>query len=91
VSRVPVHETRGPSLNAGGVSAAVAESMPDRLLTDAEVGELLHVPASWVGEAARRGEIPHLMIGRYRRFVWDEVRAWLESQKAGPRAGRSAP
>jgi excisionase family DNA binding protein len=89
VSAEPVHETEGASLNGDGRAESVAEVVPDRLLTDAEVGELLHVPATWIGEAARRGEIPHVMIGRYRRFVWEDVLAWVERQKVGPRGSRS--
>jgi excisionase family DNA binding protein len=59
------------------------ESPPDRLLTDAEAAELLAVPKSWVGEAARAGRLPHVMLGRYRRFDRADLLAWLEENKAG--------
>ena len=42
--------------------------MNDRLLTAKEVAELLAVPESWVREATREGRIPHLKLGRYRRY-----------------------
>ena len=58
-------------------------SLPDRLLTDAEAAELLAVPKSWVGEAARRGELPHIKLGRYRRYDRGELLEWVERQKAG--------
>jgi excisionase family DNA binding protein len=61
------------------------EVAPDRLLTDAEAAELLAVPKSWVGEAARAGRLPHLMLGRYRRFDRADLLAWLEEQKGDRR------
>jgi excisionase family DNA binding protein len=59
------------------------ESLPDRLLDDAGAAELLNVPKSWVGEAARQGRLPCIMLGRYRRFDRADLLAWLEEQKAG--------
>jgi excisionase family DNA binding protein len=59
------------------------EVAPDRLLTDAEAAELLAVPKSWVGEAARAGRLPHMMLGRYRRFDRADLLAWREEQKTG--------
>ena len=61
------------------------ESPPDRLLTDAEAAELLNVPRSWIGEAARAGRLPHVMLGRYRRFDRADLLAWLEANKTGRR------
>jgi excisionase family DNA binding protein len=58
-------------------------SLPDRLLTDAELAELLAVPVSWVGESARAGQLPHIRLGRYRRFLLADVLAWLEENKTG--------
>jgi len=65
-----------------------AEVLPDRLLTDAEAAELLNVPKSWVGEAARHRRLPCIMLGRYRRFDPAELRAWLAEQKATRSASR---
>lgn len=53
--------------------------MTDRLLDAAEVAELLHVPVSWVRESTRSGAMPHVELGRYRRYRLAEVEAWLES------------
>ena len=55
----------------------------DRLLDDAGAAELLNVPKSWVGEAARQGRLPHIKLGRYRRFVRTDLLMWLEEQKGG--------
>jgi excisionase family DNA binding protein len=49
----------------------------DRLLTAKEVAELLAVPESWVREATREGRIPHLRLGRYRRYQPAAIDAWL--------------
>lgn len=56
-----------------------------RLLTATEVADLLAVPESWVREATRAGRVPHLTLGRYRRYSRPAIAAWLEQQQAGPR------
>lgn len=55
------------------------------LLTAAEVGELLKVPTSWVYAEARAGRIPHITIGRYRRFSLESIEDWAKSRERGPR------
>jgi len=56
----------------------------ERLLIAREVAELLAVPESWVREATREGRLPHLALGRYRRYSREAIEAWLEEQRAGP-------
>jgi excisionase family DNA binding protein len=56
--------------------------MSERLLTASEVAEILAVPVSWVREASRDGRLPHLCLGRYRRYQRHEIEQWLEHQKA---------
>jgi excisionase family DNA binding protein len=58
--------------------------MSERLLTADEVAELLALPESWVREATRENRIPHLTLGRYRRYSRAAIEAWLASQQAGP-------
>jgi len=67
--------------------------MSERLLTAAEVAELLSVPESWVREATREERLPYLALGRYRRYSREAIEAWLEGQRGGPpaRGGRSRP
>jgi excisionase family DNA binding protein len=43
----------------------------------------LGVLPSWVSKAARADRIPHIRVGRYRRFRWQEIEAWLEGQRRG--------
>jgi excisionase family DNA binding protein len=55
----------------------------ERLLTAAEVAELLAVPTSWVREHTRNGHLPHVVLGRYRRYRLDSVLAYIEEQEHG--------
>lgn len=55
----------------------------ERLETAAEIAKLLNVPESWVREHTRGGLIPHVTLGRYKRYVRADVVTWLEAQKAG--------
>jgi excisionase family DNA binding protein len=57
--------------------------MTDRLLDAKDVAERLSVPVGWVREHTRSGAIPCVELGRYRRYSWPDVEAWLESLKAG--------
>jgi excisionase family DNA binding protein len=59
--------------------------MNDRLLVASEVAELLAVQESWVREATRDGRLPHLRLGRYRRYRLDDIERWLADQQAGGR------
>ena len=58
--------------------------MSERLLTAGEVAELLAVPESWVREATREGRLPHVCLGRYRRYERAAIERWLTEQRAGP-------
>jgi hypothetical protein len=55
----------------------------ERLLDAAEVAERLHVPISWVRAETRAGRMPHHPLGRYKRYDWDAILDWLETQRAG--------
>jgi excisionase family DNA binding protein len=48
------------------------------LLTAEQVGELLGVPKSWVYEQSRRGRIPTVTLGRYRRYRREAIERWIE-------------
>jgi predicted DNA-binding transcriptional regulator AlpA len=60
------------------------------ILTPAQVAERLHVKPTWVYEQTRKrmdvrsgDPFPHIKMGRYLRFDWKDVEAWLERQKRG--------
>jgi excisionase family DNA binding protein len=54
-----------------------------KLLTAEELAAHLGVQPSWVNKAARANRLPHVRIGRYRRFRWPDIEAWLEHQRRG--------
>jgi excisionase family DNA binding protein len=61
--------------------------MTERLLTAAEVADLLGVPKTWVYEQSRAGRIPTVTLGRYRRYRREAIEQWLEDlEKRGQRA-----
>ncbi len=62
--------------------------MTGSLLTAAQVAQLLEVPTSWVYEQSRRGTIPTVTLGRYRRYRRDAIEAWLEELEEVNRRGR---
>ena len=61
----------------------------DRLLTADELAERLGMKTEWVWAQARAGRIPHVRLGRYRRFRESAVEEWLRELETGG-SGRSA-
>jgi excisionase family DNA binding protein len=55
----------------------------NRLMTAEEVAAMLGVPKSWVYSASRRGELPTVTLGRYRRYRAEAVEKWIEEQESG--------
>jgi excisionase family DNA binding protein len=52
-------------------------------LRDADhVARRLGVPKTWVYGAARRGELPSVRCGRYRRFDDRDIDRYIEEQRA---------
>ncbi len=52
----------------------------DRLLSADEVATRLGLKPSWVAQAARDNRIPHVRLGKYVRFRWTDVEAWLDEE-----------
>jgi excisionase family DNA binding protein len=85
--------TGGASSNRGfDVPPGSSGTQPrgERLLSAAEVAELLSVPVTWVREATRAGRLPHVRLGRYARYERDQVLDWVTQQRSG-RARTSTP
>ena len=61
----------------------------ERLLTADELAERLGMKTEWVWSQARAGRIPHVRLGRYRRFRESAVEAWLQELEIGG-SGRPA-
>jgi excisionase family DNA binding protein len=53
--------------------------MNQSLVTAQEVADLLGVPVSWVYEQSRRGSIPTVTLGRYRRYRVEAIERWVET------------
>ena len=57
---------------------------PSDILTTEGLAKRLQVPKSWVYEKLREGNtnpLPVFSLGRYLRFSWADVSAWLDSTK----------
>jgi excisionase family DNA binding protein len=57
---------------------------PSSILTLSEVAERLKVSERWIYEKTRRrsqNPLPCIRIGRYLRFDWVSVSAWLRQQE----------
>jgi len=68
---------------------------PANILTPEELAERLKVPVTWVFEKTRRrasadNPLPTMKIGRYLRFDWVQVSAWLHSTTTRTRSRRAA-
>lgn len=61
----------------------------DKLLNAVEVAELLNVPVGWVREHTRAGELPHVQLGRYRRYRRAELLEYIDQQTSGGKPLRS--
>jgi excisionase family DNA binding protein len=60
----------------------------NEILTPKQVAERLQVKPSWVYEQTRDragvrnpDPLPHIKLGKYLRFDWQDVLEWLERQK----------
>ena len=64
--------------------------MTDQLRDAGYIARRFGVPKSWVYAAARRGELPSVRCGRYRRFDDRDIDSWIEEQRAaeGPSTER---
>jgi len=57
---------------------------PADLLTPEELSKRLKVGPTYVYNALRQrgpNRLPHFKMGRYLRFSWREVSAWLQAQR----------
>lgn len=59
---------------------------PADLLTPEELAARLKVRKTWIYEKIRQRKspypFPHFRMGRYLRFSWTEVSAWIEGTRA---------
>jgi predicted DNA-binding transcriptional regulator AlpA len=69
------------------LEAETAAQSPAVLLKPEQLAEKLAVPVSWVREKTRerarerdKDPLPVVRLGKYTRFNWSEVQAWLTRQ-----------
>lgn len=55
------------------------------LLTPEAAAEVLGVSRRWVVEAASRGELPGVKLGRYWRFDARDLEAWIDRERTAAR------
>lgn len=61
-------------------------------LLDAQgAAELLSVPVSWVRQETRAERIPHIRLGRYRRYDRAALLFWADGRARGPRTTGKRP
>lgn len=72
------------------LSVETKATAPAVLLTPAELAVRLAVPVTWVREKTRerarirdKDPLPVVRLGKYVRFNWPEVEAWLGRQSKG--------
>jgi excisionase family DNA binding protein len=67
------------------MTADATPTIANRLLTAAEVSEILRVPRSTVYELARARRIPFLKVGRRTLFDPELLREWIARKNVPPR------
>jgi hypothetical protein len=63
---------------------APATQSTEQMVDAARLAELVGVPQSWLEEQARRGRLPSLQLGKYRRFYLAEAIAALRKLGRAP-------
>jgi excisionase family DNA binding protein len=56
--------------------------MSGSLLNAEQVAERLGVPKTWVYEQSRKGRIPTVTLGRYRRYRAETIEKWVAELEA---------
>jgi hypothetical protein len=80
-------EMSGKQMAAQYPSTTLIQAADAALLTPQQLSEKLNVPASWVREKTRQrarvrdnDPLPCIRLGKYTRFRWSEIEAWLARQ-----------
>src|SRR5579863_3456532 len=57
--------------------------LSEPLLSAAQAGELLGIPRSSVYDYAKRGELPHVRVGKHVKFIRQDLERALASRRYG--------
>jgi excisionase family DNA binding protein len=63
---------------------ATITASPNDLLTAQDVAAMLGVTTGWVYAQSRKGRIPTIPLGRYRRYRRDAILHWLDEIEQPP-------
>ena len=77
----PSHPSSGREVVRGRLGGGGGDAA--QLLTAEEVADRLDVGVKWVWAEARAGRIPHVKLGRYKRFRSEAIDAWLAQLEEG--------
>lgn len=58
----------------------------DRLLKADEVARHVGMTPNWIYSETRKGRIPHIKLGRYRRYRASTINRWLIELEGSPTA-----
>jgi excisionase family DNA binding protein len=78
-----VRPSRRSTIHEFTASRGNGRAVPGKLLTAEEVAERLDVGVKWVWAQARAGTIPHVRLGRYKRFRSEAIDAWIAQLEEG--------
>lgn len=62
--------------------------MSEQLLTADEVAAKLQVPKRWVEDHTRSGDLPCVLLGRYRRYRESAIDEWIDERAKPVRLNR---
>ena len=68
-------QERQPGTNRSGLPNAAA------LLTAEDVAEMTGMGVDWIYAQSRRGRIPTVKLGRYRRYRLEAIEQWLRENE----------
>lgn len=57
--------------------------MEERLIEIKDLADRTNLPRSWWYARTAAKEVPFYKLGKYCRFKWSEVEAWLEARRRG--------
>ena len=60
------------------------EDTDDKLLTAADVADLMRVTSAWIYAQTRQDAIPHLRLGRYVRYRRSAIEQWMAQIERRP-------
>ena len=67
-----------------------AVDLAQPLLDAHQAAGILSVRPSWIYDAARRGELPRVRLGKHVRFLRSDLERWVAGQRHGATSGNTS-